>query len=565
MAEETLVPSKSVSIFYVPDSAVEFKEMSLLTFHDLGLDSICHAVTDNSSEYTLICKMMRQMTNDVHTARYRADVFEDLRNLPDLRNELVKLLEHINFLHDYGTFTHNYDGKISVWNLMHRFDEIKDYIDTIETLHSCLDREDIQSEALKSLTSYISNIYKTHFFEEMKKDISSLKANTNSIRSITLGVNLNSRFEAESVGIISVNDTKFTKSGILGNLGHALTRHDNIQSGNDWNQDMGYTEVSRRGKSSDREEWATLAGIPESEGMHYITRGFEKSMDYFLSNTVIVLQNVLNKYVNVTVQEIIGLVPEFFFYVKWLEFIDKYEGKGFSFCKPNASSEAKDDKFLHVTGLYNLRLPIDGNVNTSTLVRNTVNFGCDKLLYILTGANRGGKTTITQAVGQMFVLAQCGIFTPAREMTYVPVDMVYTHFPADEDKTMDLGRLGEECNRFRDIFKACSPDSLLLLNETFSTTSFEEGFYIAVDSMRAVLSKGIRTIYNTHMHKVAFELDSINEVSDRYKACSMVMRTINGIQSFKVEVAPPEGKSYAADVAEKYGVTYELLLKEDGT
>ena len=48
------------------------------------------------------------------------------------------------------------------------------------------------------------------------------------------------------------------------------------------------------------------------------------------------------------------------------------------------------------------------------------------------------------------------------------------------------------------------------MNESFSTTSFEEGYYIAKDSVRAILHKGMRTIYNTHMHKLAFD-DGGNE------------------------------------------------------
>ena len=47
------------------------------------------------------------------------------------------------------------------------------------------------------------------------------------------------------------------------------------------------------------------------------------------------------------------------------------------------------------------------------IVTNDLDFDSDRNLYILTGANRGGKTTITQAVGLMYVLAQCGMFVPA--------------------------------------------------------------------------------------------------------------------------------------------------------
>jgi DNA mismatch repair ATPase MutS len=159
------------------------------------------------------------------------------------------------------------------------------------------------------------------------------------------------------------------------------------------------------------------------------------------------------------------------------------------------------------------------------------------------------------------VLAQSGIYVPGDSFKFVPVDCIFTHYPADEDKTMDLGRLGEECRRFKDIFSAATKNSLLLLNETFSTTSFEEGYYIARDSVRAILAKGIRTIYNTHMHKLAMEIDKLNEGTKDAKAASLVVESEGGRRSFKVSVKKPEGRSYAEDIAVKYGVTYEQLLK----
>ena len=164
----------------------------------------------------------------------------------------------------------------------------------------------------------------------------------------------------------------------------------------------------------------------------------------------------------------------------------------------------------------------------------------------------------------MYVLAQGGVFVPASEFSFVPADCIFTHYPADEDKTLDYGRLGEECNRFREIFSQCTADSLLLLNETFSTTSFEEGFFIARDAVKAILKKGTRCIYNTHMHKLASDIDDINGECKKegglFKAASLVVLSDGGERSFKVKVAPPQGMSYARDIAEKYGVTYEMLL-----
>lgn len=102
--------------------------------------------------------------------------------------------------------------------------------------------------------------------------------------------------------------------------------------------------------------------------------------------------------------------------------------------------------------------------------------------------------------------------------------------------------------------------SLLLLNETFSTTSFEEGYYIAKDSVKALLNKGVRTIYNTHMHKLGEDAEELTRESAGAGAASLIMKTEDSRRSFKVALAKPEGSSYAKDIARKYGVTYDMLV-----
>ena len=209
-------------------------------------------------------------------------------------------------------------------------------------------------------------------------------------------------------------------------------------------------------------------------------------------------------------------------------------------------------------GFYNLKLTLVESPETT--VRNDLSFDGEHRIYLLTGANRGGKTTVTQAVGQLFLLAQGGLYVPAKRFAYVPADCVLTHFPADEDRTLDLGRLGEECRRFREQFGQCTDRSLMLLNESFSTTSFEEGYYIATDAVKALLRRGSRCIYNTHMHKLAMDLTAPEHAGEFAGACSLTVRSEGHQRSFRLELAPPEGSSYARDIAEKYGVTYEQLM-----
>jgi hypothetical protein len=67
------------------------------------------------------------------------------------------------------------------------------------------------------------------------------------------------------------------------------------------------------------------------------------------------------------------------------------------------------------------------------------------------------------------------------------------------------------------------------------------------------------------MHKLAQELDTaINVDGAEGKAVSLVAETKDGKHSFRVVIAPPEGQSFAKDIAEKYGVTYESLTALGG-
>jgi len=281
----------------------------------------------------------------------------------------------------------------------------------------------------------------------------------------------------------------------------------------------------------------------------------DKVMNKMLGSVIKKLREVLSEYADIAIIDISNVIPEFLYYIRFAEFIEKLTANGSRFCEAQVISDGNVS--MDAKELYNLKLAISTE-KSEEIVYNDLSFDSEHSIYILTGANRGGKTTITQAIGLLYVLAQGGISVPAASFAYKPVDCIYTHFPADEDKTLDLGRLGEECVRFKSLYSECTADSLILLNETFSTTSFEEGFYIAKDSVKAIMKKGSRTIYNTHMHKLAAEIDELNKDSS-VKAASLIVKNEGGRRSFKVEVAPPAGMSYAKDIAEKYGVTYEML------
>ena len=563
---------EKLSILFPRQDEVTYREIPEETWHDLGLDALTEKVAAQPQEVPLLRRVMASLTADPAVAAFRADVFEDILNHPEIRDRMLKLLDKIKMFYDYGVVNRHGGDEAGIWDLMHRLEEYHGYILTVEDIRECLSDKDLRSEGLIALRDTVDRIYRDQGFAALKKDVEQMRVSASEIRSLTVGVNLNDRFEAISLGLVSVNAKPFTKSGLLKNFIASVSPRDEIRKEADWSGEHVYypanTEVGLLESVGQFVETSTilrnplammsLARIPASDGLTNVPRQMDSAASMMTSRIARKLRDTLGQYLNVSVREMADLIPELVFYTRWAEYIGKKQEEGWRFCKPEVRTGKGRAAGMEAEGLYNLKLI--ASEKPENVVPNDLVFDPEKRVYVLTGANRGGKTTVTQAVGQLFILAQCGISVPAERFVYDPADRVLTHFPADEDRTLDLGRLGEECRRFRELFVRCTPDSLLLLNETFSTTSFEEGYFIAADAVRAILGRGTRTIFNTHMHKLAQELDTaINIQGAEGKAVSLVAETKNGQHSFRVKVAPPEGQSFARNIAEKYGVTYESL------
>lgn len=566
------IDSKMVISLLYPDSANDFKTMTDTTVHDLGIDTITTQITSDAKEQQMLIRVLSRLSAGPEVANYRQDVFDDIYNLPEMREKLLDLMNQIDYLKDYGTWRKNAEEKPGLWDLMHRLDELKSFITCVESLHECLSDPGIKSKGLKDLLAYIDTLYTDANFAQMKKDIENISVDANSIQSVTIGINVNSRFEAESLGLISVNTKSFKKSGIVSNFADAVASKDKLNKDTDWDGDMHYEPADTPGAEGTLDKInatlteginyssvignkSTLSKIPDGDGTSGSTFYLSNVASKMMSHLVKKLRSVLSAYSDISIVTISKLIPELTYYINFAEFISKAKTNGMHFCKAKPVPAANGVCMMNAKGFYNLKLASSLN-SSDEVVDNDLIYDEKHVIYLLTGANRGGKTTLTQAVGLLYALAQGGIYVPADEFEYTPVDMIFTHFPADEDKTMDLGRLGEECVRFKEIFSGATNQSLVLLNESFSTTSFEEGYYIAVDAVRALRLKGSRTIYNTHMHKLA-------ENAGEFDVSSVVMASEEGKRSYKVVEKAPEGSSYARDIAAKYGVTYEMLTGED--
>ena len=539
--------------------------------NDLSIDYICACLSHQATEQNLIKKIMIQLCDDPAVIRYRCDIFEDVLRFPVLRQHIAALLEQLDFLKMVERLSKDSDAP-GIWQLINRLNELDHYIKCIEGIRDCLNGLDIQSQGFNDLKNFVDRIYQDSGFDYLKKDIAHLQENVCKIKSLTLGVNLDNQLRPIETGIVSINNEAYKKMGILRNLLDFTSSREEIHDGVSFTGMAPYhpPKVTADDKALKAGEAAADVMLPgrralrqedygaQQIGANPLMNNLNLTITDMLQGVVRNLKTALSKYVNISGFALSAIISEFTFYLRWAELMDKIIEKGAPVCKPEILDTPRA---FEGHGIYNFKLAlqlVDGA--ELDIVQNELHFSDEHRVYILTGPNRGGKTTITQAVGLIYLLAQNGIYVPGEKVALCPADSLYTHFPADENQTVNLGRLGEESKRFSEIFSAATSRSLILLNESFATTSFTEGLYIAKDITKSLVYLGANAIFNTHMHELAADLDEINRsVGGVNRAASLVTGIDGGRRSYKITLAPPQGLSYAKDIAEKYGVTFRHL------
>lgn len=559
---------ENLSLLHPQNSNAVYRTLTKEAINDLSVDFLCNALTEDAYERNSIKQLLTKITDDEEVIKYRCDVFDDFLRFPKLREDLTALLEKLADLREIERFQKDSEAS-SLWQLINRLREIGCYVDCITQIKTTLETIDVKSQGLLTLKENVTSIYNDSGFPDLKKDIQDTLAKAQKFRSITLGVNLDALLRPKTVGVISLNDKPFTDSGILKRFTNFANKSSELHHGNDVSGFISFHPANPSTTSFGIGQFVTGAQqdvnqtfTSELTGADPLSEALKKVVTDILRRTVNDIKSMLNKYININGYSFVALMPEIIFYIRFAELCDKIMQKNLPLCK--AQIAPIEERSCHIEDLYNIKLAVK-NVDGDNIdiVTNEFVFDDDKRIYILTGPNRGGKTTITQAVGLAFLLAQNGIYVSASSMIFSPCDNIFTHFPADENDTVDLGRLGEESKRLSEIFESATQYSLLLLNESLATTNVAEGLYIAKDVVKAMRYLGTRAVFNTHMHDLARNLDKVNsEVEGDSRIESMVTGVENGNRSFKVFIAPPQGVSYARDIAQKYGVTFEKIKSE---
>jgi MutS domain V len=192
-------------------------------------------------------------------------------------------------------------------------------------------------------------------------------------------------------------------------------------------------------------------------------------------------------------------------------------------------------------GLYDpgLRLSISGPVVGNDVMTDGAR------IVVITGANGGGKSTILRAVGLAQVMLHAGMFVAADLFTASLHSNVLTHFTREEDATLRGGKLHEELGRLATVVDACTPTSLVLLNESLASTNEREGAEIARQVITALADSGVDVWFVTHNHQFAAGLHEAALPGLRFLRAE---RGGDGERSFHIVEAQPQPTSHGMDL-----------------
>lgn len=509
-------------IFPFGNKQLVFKNYDFLK--ELSFEDLIRDFKNNSSYF----EIASYFTDDIETLKYRNGIFYELCNNEGFLKGLISVSESIlnvlevNKIREKGS---------SIERELYCVKELELYVECIENLYLIFDGRNVKSQGLSDMKNKIEEIRNDSEYISLKTEVKKLIKRISEIKSITLGVNLDVQLKALECGIVSINNESYKSGDIIDRLLRGKIQRDDFTC---------ITPLSAVTKSTSKQEKDVLSFA--------LINGINNVM----KNSVFTLKPFIKKYILKKSKFLISFLNSINFYIIFSNYLLNLKNKGQKLCKPVIYGAEKG--ICDVKDLYN---PFLCKKGVEKIISNDFCFDNNGKIFILTGANKGGKTVFLYSIGIMYVHLMLGLLLPCRQAEISVIKGVYINTASKQNDYSVRSRFEDECKKLGEYSKMLNSDSIFLYDEPLSGTSSLEAEEILVGLLASYSKKGFKGVVATHIHSVARDILKENEKLENISKFDNLSTVIsNDERSFEIKRKTPDFKSYAIDIARKYGIDF---------